>query len=221
MQRSFVFLLSFALLLSSASCENGSGDDPAATTEAAPRRTVALVEPDADHRAEIEKYRGARESRLRQPDGWFSLVGLHFLEEGENPIGSDPDGAIVLPAGAAPARAGVLHYDGTTVRLTAEPGSGVMLAGDEVTEATLSDGTSGPPDQLRLGRLRMHLIVRNDRHALRVRDPEAATLAEFTGIDYYPINGAFKVDATLNPYFEPIETQVETVLGQPTTMLTA
>ena len=75
MQRTFALLLVGVLLLTIAGCGNGSPNDPDATREAAPRRTVAPIEPDADHRAEIQKFRSGREARLQRADGWLSLVG--------------------------------------------------------------------------------------------------------------------------------------------------
>ena len=82
-----------------------------------------LREPAGDHSAEIAAYRAEREERLRQEDGWLSLVGLFWLAPGENRFGSDPGNAIVFPEGSAPAVAGSFHYDGAKVRMAAEPGA--------------------------------------------------------------------------------------------------
>ncbi|HEX5756637.1 MAG TPA: hypothetical protein VFY12_09840, partial [Arenimonas sp.] len=37
---------------------------------------------------EIREFRHQRETRLQRPDGWLSLVGLHWLEPGTTFVGS-------------------------------------------------------------------------------------------------------------------------------------
>src|SRR5512134_84700 len=50
------------------------------------------------YRAEIEKWRQDRETRLKSDTGWLTVSGLFWLKEGNNRFGSDPAGDIVLPA---------------------------------------------------------------------------------------------------------------------------
>ena len=42
------------------------------------------AELDPAHVAAVEEWRARRDQRLRAPDGWLSLAGLYWLEEGEN-----------------------------------------------------------------------------------------------------------------------------------------
>ena len=53
-----------------------------ATTE-----TAAAAAPAFDHAADVEAWRTARLARLQKPDGWLSLIGLHWLVEGEQTLG--------------------------------------------------------------------------------------------------------------------------------------
>jgi len=39
--------------------------------------------------AEIEQWHQKRIERLKDENGWLTLVGLHWLKEGENSFGSD------------------------------------------------------------------------------------------------------------------------------------
>ena len=52
------------------------------------------------YRAEIEKFRDAREAALKTDTGWLTIAGLFFLTKPETSFGSDPANDIVLPAGA-------------------------------------------------------------------------------------------------------------------------
>src|SRR5699024_6989389 len=71
--------------------------------------------------AEIERWRAARLQRLTAPDGCLTLVGLPWLEPGDNRIGSAADNAIVVEG--LPAHLGI-------VRLGHDGEVAIALAGD-------------------------------------------------------------------------------------------
>ena len=52
---------------------------------------------DDGYRAEIEQFRKRREAGLKAEDGWLSVVGLHWLRQGESKLGSDPASDVLLP----------------------------------------------------------------------------------------------------------------------------
>ena len=86
----------------------------------APKPDPAAVDP--AYRKEVETWRQQRLASLKREDGWLTLVGLYWLKPGENRLGSDPGNPVILPAGKAPALAGILSREGTEVRLTVQPG---------------------------------------------------------------------------------------------------
>jgi hypothetical protein len=107
---------------------------------------VALVHADTpiqtaapDHYTQsIEKWRADRVGGLTAPDGWLSLIGLEWLQDGANRVGSAADNDIVLQAG--PAHLGVVTLDKSGqvhIKLAAE--SGATVDGKSVSEATLID----------------------------------------------------------------------------------
>jgi uncharacterized protein (DUF1684 family) len=199
----FLYAVSLVALLLAVACTGGS------SFEGGP----AYV-------AEIEQFRTEREKRLGSPDGWLSLVGLHWLEAGESRFGSDPANEIVLPEGAAPPLAGRLAYDGEQVRLLAEPG--VELLVDDAplgAERVLIDDSAGKPEVVSVGRLDFHVIARGGRRALRVKDPESPTRLGFEGLTWFPVDPVYRVEARLRAYDEPRQRRVETVAGGPAEML--
>ena len=59
------------------------------------------------YQREIAQWRAEREAKLKADDGWLTVVGLHWLHEGVNTVGSDPNADAPLPA-SLPARVGTI-----------------------------------------------------------------------------------------------------------------
>ncbi len=176
--------------------------------------------PDPAYVKEVDAWRQQRVASLTSENGWLTLVGLAWLEPGKNSVGSAPDAAIPLPADAgAPADVGVfvLGEDGR-VTLRTHPGATVILGGQPVSERVLRSDAEGQPDVLQIGRLRMYAIRRGSRTGIRVKDPDAPTRRNFKGLEYFPIDGRYRVEATFVPYSEPREIKVPTVVGVEETM---
>lgn len=162
---------------------------------------------------EILAWRARRVARLTGPDGWLTLVGLFWLEPGDNDVGSDPSCRVTLPAEKAPARVGTIRLGEAGASFEADPGSSVRHHRAEVTTIDLFDDHVGEPTVLELGSLRFHLISRYGRLAVRVRDTECPARQGFRGLEYYPIDSSWRLEATFDPYRPPRTSQVATVLG--------
>ncbi len=163
--------------------------------------------------AELAAWRKARNAALAAEDGWLTLVGLHWLRPGENAVGSDPEGSVRLEGPGIPPRALVLRLEGGAVRATAEPGAGVTVNGEGLSDRLLATDEAGRPDRLGIGGLRAHVIRRGDRFALRVKDPASPARARFRGVPCFPPDPALRVEATFTAYDPPREIPVATVLG--------
>jgi uncharacterized protein (DUF1684 family) len=172
---------------------------------------AAVPAPDPSYRSSLEQWRREREARLRAEDGWLSVAGLFWLEQGANTFGSGPSQAIILPADAAPERAGALNLAGRRVTVHLEAGVAATLNGQAVTTAELRPDSA---DVLVLGRLRLQVIERGDRFGLRMRDPEAPQRRAFTGLEWYPVQESYRVTARFVPAASPRSIPIPNVLGQ-------
>ena len=175
------------------------------------------VEPQAFF-AEHEEWRVNRERSLVTPPGGAVLwVGLYELAQGATPFGSDPSLPIALPVEDSPRLAGTLHRTGQEVRLEPAPGSPVSLrGGTRIVEPTpLGSDRSGNTTDLALGSLgmRIHGEPGTDRLWLRVWDEDLPLRETFELPDYYPIDGAWRVQARFEPYDEPRPLRVAEVTG--------
>jgi uncharacterized protein (DUF1684 family) len=144
-----------------------------------------------EHRARVIDWWAARDERLRDPDGWLTLVGLYWLKEGENTFGAGQSNDIVLRGRDVPAQAGSLWLADGEVRL--------QRAGEEVDAEPLANDVTGEPTAIDLGSLRMIVIERGGRIGLRVRDHDSPAPAVFRGMDHFPIDPAWRLEARLEP----------------------
>ncbi len=165
-----------------------------------------------DRVREVLEWRQERHESLTASDGWLTLAGLFWLEEGESTVGSDPESDVVLPA-SAPARVGVLRKTGGGVELALEPGVAATIDGAPARRATLVTDAAGEPTRVGLGTVSFYLIERDGRVGVRVKDRAHAHLADFRGVDRYPVDLRWRVEARFEPYDPPKPVPVPTVLG--------
>jgi len=171
----------------------------------------AELDGEAAWRAEIERWRIARVERLKQPEGWLSLVGLHWLTEGTQTVGRAADNDIVLAVG--PDRLGTLTLADGRVRLALAPGVDARIGESDAREGDLNADSAGTPTVVRFGRASFVLIERSGRLGLRVRDPEAPTRTGFTNIEFYPIDPAWRVEARFEPHPKGRTIEIATVIN--------
>lgn len=174
----------------------------AGCTPAGPGLTAADL---AAHEQEVLEWRRDRTAALLRPDGWLSLVGLYWLQEGENFVGASENAAVRLLPDRAPENAGVIIVRAKRVSFRAAPGAGIRSGGEPVEELDLETDAAGPPTELSVGSLTFYVIERMGRLGVRVRDAESEALASFAGLDYFPIDPAWAFDARFEPYDPPKE----------------
>jgi len=175
-------------------------------------RTRSAVDP--AYRAAIEKWRAERLASLTSDYGWLSVVGLVWLHPGENRFGSDPANDVVLPGRATPPFAGTLELRANgTVVLHPGPDRELTVNGAPAGEQVLHSDYVGKPDLLGLGPIRFYVIERGGKVAVRVKDPHSARRTNFGGLHYFPVDPAYRVEATFEPYPQPHEVAVATVQG--------
>jgi uncharacterized protein (DUF1684 family) len=175
---------------------------------------------DADYVAELEQWKSERQERLQEEDGWLTLVGLYWLEPGANDFGANPELPIVLSADGVPSIGGTFHLDDDGVYVEAAPGSPLTVNDEPIAgRVALRDDSSDEPDLLGLGRLRFHIIKRGERYGVRVKDPQSAVRLNFSGIDYFDFDAAFRLEATMKPFDEPLRVELPTAAGTTATLL--
>lgn len=153
----------------------------------------------SSHEKEIREWQTSRSERLKKEDGWLTLVALDWLKEGENP---------------APAESGTITLAGGKLTLTPS-GEGLVIDDKPVTGPVqlLADADPNGPTIVRKGSVRFNIIKRGERYGIRVKDSEAETRKNFAGLDYFPIDPKWRVEATLEAYHPPKRVPITDVTG--------
>lgn len=170
---------------------------------------------DAAWQRDLESWRAQRAAWLQDPEGWLSLVGLEWLKEGDNSLGSAADNRIRVAISAG-AHLGVLHLESRSVRLL-PPNEGFpsefQVDGKPAEPQELYADDEKRPSKLTAGTLTMLLIHRGDRIALRIKDSRAPTRVNFHGLRWYPPDAAYRVHARWIPHNPPKFISVSTIIN--------
>ena len=149
---------------------------------------------------EIHAWQQQRDAKLRAPDSWLTLVGLFWLKEGSNTIGSADNNDFVLPKTAA-AHAGTLRLEHKKVTYTDQQGKTRNLSFDE-----------NKPDVVKSGTVSFYVMQRGDKFAVRAKDSESPALRQFVGMRYFPVNAGLRFEAKFIP--DPKKIPILNIVGQ-------
>lgn len=167
---------------------------------------------ESDYSREIESWRNQRLERLQSPNGWLSLVGLEWLKPGISKVGSASDNDVVIAS--APAHLGSIEWNGDKVSITLDEASRATIDGKVLTSAELLDDAHENPTTIAFGSVSFYLIDRaGGKKGLRIKDSEAKTRSGFLGIDAYPVDPSWRVEAKWVAFDPPHTLEIPNVLG--------
>lgn len=204
-----------AVAVLAAGCHRGP---QTATTAQAPTNeaTKTMAQQDQGFLLEEQAWREQRRERLLAPDGWTSLIGLHWIDQGPHFVGSGGDNGIRLSMG--PAHFGMIELrDDGSVHFV--PGKDAMLTLDDqpLKGATVlrTDADANGPSVLGFdeGKGEATVIQRGDRYGLRVKHADAPTRVHFAGLDYWPADAAWRIAGKFVPHPAGTTMQVANIIG--------
>src|SRR3954451_24241856 len=77
----------------------------------------------------VDQWRADRVAELTSETGWLTLVGLYWLEKGDNTFGRAPSNRLALDHPALARKAGTFKWDSRGVHFTANRGNGITHGG--------------------------------------------------------------------------------------------
>lgn len=186
----------------------------AACTPGGEQAPVVVDAPDAGFLADNAAWRAQRREQLLRPDGWTSLVGLHWIELKAHYLGSGADNGIRLARG--PAKLGLLQQQDGRVFLTPERGVALTLDGAPLAGRTELRSDQDPaPSVVGFddGKGAITVIERSGRRALRVKHAEAEARVHFAGLDYWPADPSWRIAARFLPHPPGRTLEIANIIG--------
>ena len=152
---------------------------------------------------DIADYRKTRVERLTRPEGWLSVVALLPLQEGANDV--------ELPS-KPPKHAKITLQQG---RVTLQPDSAFTIDGKPVVGPTElhNDTEDAGYTVVRYGPMSFFIHKVGDHFGVRVKDPDSERRKNFKGIDYFPADPKYRVEARFEPYNPPKHIPMPNVSG--------
>ncbi|MFI5253338.1 MAG: DUF1684 domain-containing protein [Bacteroidota bacterium] len=168
-----------------------------------------------EYQKEITDWQQNRIKNVPSENGWLTLCGLFWLKEGENKFGTDSSNAIVLPKGKALPAAGSIWLEHDSLRLVALPGSNVKIKDSLVTSYAplVNDADTAGPTIINIGTVNFFVIKRADKLGIRVKDKENPNRLNFAGLDFFPIEPKWRIEAKFDKYFLPKVVPIATVIN--------
>lgn len=161
-----------------------------------------------------QDWRQKAEEKLRSEKNWLSVVGLHWLKEGKNALGSDFKNDLRLPK-SAPASIGYVQKKGDNYTLHIENKTGLKIDGQSPQSDTVSLKTDadGAPTKLEQGTVEFFLITRKNGTGLRVKDPNSEARKNFAGRNWYPVKKEYVIEGQWAVFRAPKLIVIPDILG--------
>jgi len=144
---------------------------------------------------DVARWRENRRASLTREDGWLSLVGLTWLNLGDN--------AVKMPTNP-PMTTHVVVADGKARLMQPKGGNPIVLRDDTDPKG---------PQVVHIGSFQFNVIKRNDKLGIRMKDSNAATRKDFKGLDYFSPNPKWRLEAQFVPFNPPKKVPITNVLG--------
>src|ERR1051325_1802154 len=147
---------------------------------------------------EIDKYRAERVANLKRDYGWLSVVALLPLQEGANDV--------ALPSNP-PKHAQIHRRRG---RVPLDPDASFTIDNKPVTApAELHNDTEDAGyTTVHYGKIAFFIHKVGDKFGMRVKDPDSDRRKNFKGLQYFPTDRKYRVEARFDPYNPPKHIQM-------------
>src|SRR5512134_992080 len=122
-----------------------------------------------EYEDQILEWRAKKLNDLVGENGWMSLAGLYWLNQGRNLVGSNPMCEIVLPE-RAPTFLGLIELKGRLARLQVAGGVPVQVNDKLVQKTILKSDKEAKPSFITCNHSRMVLHEHAGNYGIRIWD---------------------------------------------------
>lgn len=163
-----------------------------------------------EYEAQVLQWRAKKlEDRVGE-NGWLSLAGLFWLNQGRNLIGSNPMCEVVLPE-YAPTFLGIAEWKGKIVRLQVAEGVRVHVNDRLVQQAVLKSDRDENPSFVTWHQIRLVLHEHAGKYGIRLWDNQRRNRFTIPLLKWFPLDRQFRFSALYTRYPEPkVSSQLDT-----------
>lgn len=162
---------------------------------------------------ELQKWRVEHENELKTDGGWLTVVGLFWLKDGKNTIGSGSGFDIELTDNFKSGKFGEIGFTNGKCVLTINDGVEATIDGAPVQTVELKLDDKATTSIVKTGSQSFYLIKREERFGIRLKDTNSKPRREFTHLKWYGIDPKLRVTAKFEKYAEQKEVLIPNVLG--------
>ncbi len=155
-----------------------------------------------EYETQILQWREKKYDELVRENGWLALVGLSWLKEGRNLIGSNPLCEVNLPE-RAPTFLGIIEKKGRVIHFQVAQGVRAEVNGKLVGKTILKTSRDAKPSFITWNEIRLMVHEHVGRFAVRVWDNKRRERFSFPPRKWFPIDKHFCFNARYTPYPEP------------------
>ncbi|HTF18849.1 MAG TPA: DUF1684 domain-containing protein [Chryseolinea sp.] len=169
----------------------------------------------SQYEQEINAWHTHRLQQVKAQDGWLNLLGLYWLETGINTFGSGANNQVVFPDSTLEEQAGYFLVEHDHVEMQLNQDTRAMIKRKPVRNETIFYADSIKQPQVENDRIAWTIIRRDGKFGVRVRDLTMQAVKNFRGVERFPIDPEYRVEATFVPA-EGRTIDITNVLGQTT-----
>ncbi|MEZ5007155.1 MAG: DUF1684 domain-containing protein [Chitinophagales bacterium] len=161
---------------------------------------------------DLEAWKGERDVKLRAEDGYVNLVGLYWLQEGENTIGSDTSNNVVFPAGASSRIGSVFLKDHEVVFECADDVE-VVVDSFCLNGGVIYSEKDSVQTILTHGHYDWHIIERAGNYGIRLRDLNHPKTQEPLNMAYFHVSKDWIITAKYELFETPKTIKIDNIVG--------
>lgn len=172
------------------------------------------IEADKFDSTYLENHEAWKEKRLAEltaEEGYLSLAGFYWLENGVHKVGSGEGMDIVFPSGSSEEYLGDLIVSEDSIVSFKNARDVDITQEGEPFQGGLIKADGDKSSKLKHQRSQFYPIVRNEKLALRLEWFDTPSRSEFKGLDYFDLNPEFVVDAKFVRYETPKKVRIGNV----------
>ncbi|MCD4832350.1 MAG: DUF1684 domain-containing protein [Bacteroidales bacterium] len=165
-----------------------------------------------DYIKSVQEWQQQRLENLKSETGWLNLVGLYWLKKGQNPFGSNEANNIIFPEKAPDFIGTIILYKGN-LSISVNEDVSVYVNDSLTIEHNINTDMEDNTTIFKMGSFSWHIIKRDDRYGIRLRDLESLLIEQFTEIPYFTVDPNWRIETKFERFDSPKEIAVPNVLG--------